>query len=476
MKKIISLFLSLTFVLTLCSCGNKTAGKKSIAASVGKGDFRAGFARVEIVPDESVPLAGLGNTERRMSTGYIDPIYINAVAFADENGDVLATLVCDNVKIQKVISDVALKKISEETGLPEDHIFISATHTHSAPDTGNTKISSVIRYNSAFINWMVDAVKQSIADLKSAKIYMGTTTITGYNFVRHYLCKDGTYAGDNFGDYSSGIVRHETEADHEMRLVRLERKDGKDILMTNFQVHPTMNCGDTEYDVSADLVGIFRDNMEEMNDVHCIYYQGASGNINPRSEIASETPTRDYRQYGKELAEKASTALKSLKEAKSGNIVVSKKTVTADINHTEDSLVQAATVVNVVWTSTNDSSQAKAEAKKFGLHSQYHATGILERVNLPKTEKFDISAAKIGDLSFIGAPYEMFDVNGMEIREKSPYKMTFIIGYFAGHRGYIPADYSYDNTCYEADTTRYAKGTAEQVAKEFISMLGSLKG
>ena len=50
--------------------------------------FLAGFGRVDITPEESVPLAGYGNTSKRFFQNIRDRIIGNCVAVTDENGNI----------------------------------------------------------------------------------------------------------------------------------------------------------------------------------------------------------------------------------------------------------------------------------------------------------------------------------------------------------------------------------------------------
>ena len=44
----------------------------------------------------------------------------------------------------------------------------------------------------------------------------------------------------------------------------------------------------------------------------------------------------------------------------------------------------------------------------------------------------------LGNVGFIFVPYEIFGSNAMQIKEKSPYPMTFIITCAHHHHGYLP--------------------------------------
>jgi hypothetical protein len=91
-----------------------------------------------------------------------------------------------------------------------------------------------------------------------------------------------------------------------------------------------------------------------------------------------------------------------------------------------------------------------------------------------REQSFDIGAVSFGDVGFACAPYEMFDTNGTFIKENSPFPVTFVAECANGGNGYFPSALAWENGGYEVDTCRYVKGTAEELADGFVSMLTDL--
>ena len=436
--------------------------------------FRVGFSRISIMPEDSVPLGGYGNTSRRMSNGSMDNIYVQCVFITDENDDSLILMFYDAIRVGSWLSSTRAQ-VSRATGVPEDRIYCAASHSHSTPDTANTAESSILRYLMDLPVIGANAAREAMEDRAPATMSVGSTEVEKMNFVRHYLLSNGTYAGDNYGDFSSGtVVGHETEADHLMRILVFEREEKQDILLANWQCHPTfLDFG--SLDVSSDFVGYFRKGVEKEIDAYCVYWQGAAGNINPRSKIQEETPTRDLKEFGEKLSAYAVDVYRNgLQAVESGPIKTAKEIYKAEADHSEDEKVNGATIVNDIWVRTNDRTAAAEEGKKYGIHSAYHAGAILTKRSRGATVDVELNAAVIGGIAFATFPGEMFDVTGIYIREQSAAAMTFIMGYCNGNVSYMPADYAYDNTCYEADVSPFAKGTAEKVAVRLSEMISAL--
>ena len=90
-----------------------------------------------------------------------------------------------------------------------------------------------------------------------------------------------------------------------------------------------------------------------------------------------------------------------------------------------------------------------------------------------------LDAFSIGDVALVTAPYEMYCENGEAVKEKSPFKMTFVSSCSNGRGSYIPSISTYDynnkpDVVYGISKTQYAPGTAELLEDTFVSMLNEL--
>ena len=94
--------------------------------------LQVGFGRVCITPDFPVCLAGGGHS-KRIFTNVLEDIYVTCVALTDETGSTALVLSQDLVSSGDPYMTPTRQSVSEATGVPFDHIFLSSTHTHSAP-------------------------------------------------------------------------------------------------------------------------------------------------------------------------------------------------------------------------------------------------------------------------------------------------------------------------------------------------------
>lgn len=440
--------------------------------------MNVGYSRVDITPQESVPLGGYGNSSGRMSEKVLDPLYATCIAFVNEAGEKALVYTVDLINAGVTTTTEVRPEISRVTGVPVDHIQVSGTHSHAAPDMLNSAEESIIRYLEFYKERMVQAAVEALADIKPAALHLTRAITERLNFVRHYLMADGTYAGPNFGNHNQPYVGHETDADPEMQLARITREGGKDIVLCNFGVHQTNTGGQLKHDISADIAGAMRAEYEACDDCHFAYFTAACGNVNPVSNILEENivPSHDHITHGKKLAEYALKARDSYVPASFGAIRGKAVDCVQAINHTTDHLVPQATEVWSLYTSTNDRALANTLGKeKYGFSSVYQANAIINRSKMPQSDTVTINALTVGDLAFAVAPYEMYDTNGKEIKTGSPFKMTFVLT--LGNQqsmGYFPTKLSFEHGGYAPDTCRFKPGIGEDISAAFVKLLGEL--
>ena len=436
-----------------------------------------GYARAEITPQESVPLAGYGNTSGRMSNNILDPLFATCIAFVNEAGEKALIFTVDLIDAGKTVTTRIRPAISEATGILVEYIHVSGTHSHAAPDTRNDTVESIHRYWDYQQEQMVKAAVEALADVKPARLYLTRAVTKNLNFVRHYIMEDGTIAGPNFGNLKQKAVGHVRQPDPEMLLAKITRKGGKDVLLCNFGVHQTHTGGQKRLNVSADIAGAMRARMEEEADCLFAYFTGACGNVIPGTRIEQErvVPDLDHIAHGRALAQYAIDAADTYTEASFGAIRTLERTVECEINHTTDHLAEKAAEVYDYFFKVNDAALANEYAIQRGFLRVYHAGAIMRRKKLPASDEIPLNVLCVGDLAFVVAPYEMFCESGMEIKENSPFGMTFVLT--LGNRasmGYMPTRPCFEYNSYEAYNGKYMPGIGEKLSGDFVDLIQDL--
>ncbi len=472
MKKLITMVLVLALTLSLCACqgsGSEDGGKTE--------GFTAGYARASILPEGPVPMGGYGNSANRISNGYLDIPYVTCLAMS-ENGETVLMFSEDLLRSTTAWTNAARERILRETGVPADHIMAAATHTHSsaAIDSSDSRIGT---YKELYINAMVTAAKEAIADLAPATMYSKKVMTEGMAFVRHYKLSDGSYGGGNFGDFTNNtIVDYATESDEEMILVKFDRgEEKKDIMLMNFQVHPQFTSNTTSTDISADFIAPTRDVFEKETGMHFIYFTGAAGNQSATSRIKEHNPNSNInnQQYGEALAQYAIDALPDMEKIEGTGIKTAQLKYEYLCHHPSTEKLPQAKEASDLYDRTGDLASANTVAKSYGFSSVFECRGVIFGTWRPEKDTMELNALYVAGLAFITAPYEMFSDTAMYIKENSPFDTTVICSCATDMVSYFPTKEAYDYGCYESFTAHYARGCAEDSADQLVNMLKSFQ-
>jgi len=446
-------------------------------------NLKVGFGRKDMTPAYSVPLAGYGRTAQRMSQGWYTRLYATCIAITDEQDKTILFYTVDLIRSIQTWTDEVRRRVTEATGVPGEAIMISAIHTHSAPDIG-VEIKEDHPYYEQYMQVLTQAAIDAMTDRAVTRTArMGTKDVPGMNFVRHYVTTDGEVIGDNFGDPTGKtFAGHTMPNDPQMQLLQLCREGKPDVLLVNWQGHPTVgSTGATESGkllrpfLGADYIDPFRTHIEKTTDCLVAFFQGASGNLNSRSRIPQEVAPDNVFEFGEQLADRALEALPTLTEAYVGSLQTRRYHYAGKWDHSEDTMIGEAREIRELWLKTGDAKLCREEGKKYGIHSGYHAGFIINRYNAGEDYEMELNAVGLGDFSFVTAPYEMFCNNAQTVKAETPFRMTFVLTSANSGAGYIASEAAFDHGCYEVDNRKFGRGTAEKAVTHFLEMLKDMK-
>lgn len=427
--------------------------------------LQVGYSRVRITPDYPVSLTGYGDEATRISQGVKDDLYATCIAITQGNDTVLLYAI-DVVGVADWFAELISETVSPATGIPAERMFFCGSHTHSGP-VPHGDLACAVRFRKEVTIYALQAAQEALADRAPAQMLSTTLEVPGMNFIRHYETEDGTYVGSNFGNWKLRRIRHATETDPRMILVKFVREGKTDVVMMNWQGHND-NCKEVGYYLlSSSYTGRVRNAFERDNDALFAFFMGASGNQNVRSKLDGEDHGLEYEAYGEKLAEIATGALKDLKPVTGEGFKAEHHTFVADTNRAGADMLEQAKEVWNVWN-TVGMDESRALAKQYGFTSPYQASSIIGRASMPDTVTIELNAFHLGDMGFITCGNEVFSTVGRYVRANSPFENTFII---TGNSRYLPNSESYDYRAYEADTSIYAQGTAEKVSEKLVEML-----
>ena len=424
----------------------------------GQETLNVGFARVNISPVDdngdiiSVPLGGYAGL--RICDSIESDIFATCTAFEDKNGNRALVYSIDSIGISAEVTDKALTAIYEKNKVPRENIILNCTHNHTSPETSSEIEESEI-YTDLLVEALVKAGKTAISDLSACtKLKVGEISLSKFSYIRRPDDK--------------------TSVDAEVPVARFYRKNKNDVLLVNWAAHCDTISSMLNLSCSADYVGAFRDYLEDKLDVSVSLQMGACADVSP---VLNSKNTKDkYRKdfYGEDLAKAVIMGLGKLKTTKIiSDIDSAVITLGAAINHADDDMFEKASEVHILYYS-NKPEEYKKKCEEYGIENVYEAVSIVHRYKGGEYDDITIGTIGIGNIGFAWAPYEMFAKNGAEIKEKSPFDLTFVMGYSNGREGYMAADYAYDVGGYEVYSCEYARGTAEQLQNQLIAMLNDI--
>ena len=471
MKKILCLALAVLMLLSLCACGGSGAGEKEEE----KPQLQVGYGKVNITPTYSVGLASSGDEKNRRSTGLISYLFATCVAVKyGEETYLLYTI--DTIGISEDFGDILRVEIlGQFPELKLENIILGATHTHSAPATGWNDNEAEGKYRREFIQLIPQAAKLALDDLAPVtSVEACKFEVPNMNWVRHYIMNDGTYAGSNFGSTTSGYKEHTYEVNHEMILVNFPR-EGKDaVMLVNWAAHPAnpYNVAIGYLNISADHPGWCRDQLEKLvGNTKVAYFNGASGDVVPDSQIKEINHGLNAKQYGEKLAEIAYSHIGEMKTVEVDAVKSTQKKVNCKVEHEDENLLIQCMEIQQIRYNV-DKKTADQMARDLGLSSAYHANAIVSRSKMGESEQRTLGALRIGPVSFTTGTYEMASEHAGELKAGSPYEFTFQI---CGNTKYIPREEAIDYQSYEGTNRPYVRETGDQLVQEYIGLLESIK-
>ena len=418
-KRIFSFGLLFVLLLGLLSgCGKGAAANGDSLA----GKFCVGYSKVDITPSEPVRLAGFSGSEERQSKAVLDPIYATCVAFTDEEGTTVLMFGLDMLNTSENAAEDIRDRITEVIDIPRDNIVFSATHTHSSMSPKTTGIPG-----ERFREGCLQAAQDAMADRKPAQMYASFGRPEGLNWRRHFILVDGTYRAYEMALIDQALIYgHLGQADNLMQLVKFTREGGKDVVLINWQAHYAGANQIDHYAISADYPGVMRNEVEKQLDCHAAFVLGGAGNLVCGSRMTNKYIFENYNYesyvtHGQLLAAEAVKIAQNWQPAQTGKIIMTK----------EDYVMQ----------------EKKHPLYTFGF----------------------------GEFGCAFAPFEIFDMNALAVREASPYKFTFYASCANAGDGqkYMPNEEAFGYYCYEADigSNLYGKGAAEVLQDQLISMM-----
>ena len=424
--------------------------------------FQIGVGKKNITPEIGCQL--FGYSPDIFSKSVNDELTCTAMAFCQGNTKamIISATLC---VFQTALADKIKSIVSRETQIP--HVILSATHTHSGPNTsGMTGWGDIdAKYcENILIPRITEAAKEAAASPKGAYLGIGVVkSDVGINRRQHNA--DGTIS---LGQNPWGIF------DDIMTVLRFAEPCGKPIVnIVHYGAHCTAAGPNTE--ITRDWAGVMLDRLERETGVPAAFINGAFGDVGPR--LSNGTTTGDIthvREIGSVAALDAVRAWRNSKNIKPVNLSVATGELVLPtkprLSCEEAQRLLQKTKENVI----------NIEAQK----RQYYKNVLAAyENNIPENMQLTLpqTLVKIGDVVFVPFMFEVFSEITMRLRHYSPFEHTLCMGTTDGYERYLP---SQDQLCrggYEVDMFKtsevqpLADDTDHNIIRENLKLMESFK-
>jgi len=430
---------------------------------------KTGYCKVNITPPLGCCIAGY--LEERIADGVADPLYVRAVAFEQDG---LAVFLCfDLLGVPQDLATGLRTCIAGQLGCTPEQIFISATHTHTAPNCSSASLPLEESFIASLKHYAVAAAQSAVADLKEAELFFARSELQGIAFVRRFRMKDGSVR-TNPGRHNPDILEPMSEPDENIQLLKIVRPDGRDIVLVNFQVHPDVRTG---CQLSADYPGAVCSTLEgALPGTDCIYFNGPCGNLNHIDVNCPEWDKNGGPEHvahmGRTIAGKILSMYTKARPVAAGPVRTVQKMVDVPIRRA-DPAVLAHAEDYIRWHEAGESHRIPYKGMEYTT-AIFEARRHLALRSMPESKAMPVCAAAFGDVAFATVPGEGFCEIGQTIRGGSPFAAQFVLNTTNAYEGYFPMEDAFLVNGYESRTTMFRPGVGELLAEAGLDAVRTL--
>jgi hypothetical protein len=474
MRHTILLLASLAVLYSPCHAADKDSPR-----------LRAGAAAVDITP-KLFPLNMPGGFSANLAESAHDPLHARALVL-DDGATTLAIVVVDNLGVAPETIEEAKARAAKQCGIALDKMLVSSTHTHSAPASNSkTGPEPAVAYRKVLVAGIAESIARAHAALRPAAVGAAVQPLPEEVFCRRWFLKPGKMTPNPFGRMDQVrtnpgtspdmIDRPAGPTDPDITILSVQdAKSGKPLaLLANYSLH---YVGATpKAMVSADYYGEFARLLQARvgdDGFVAMMSNGTSGDINNIPFLVSRPPRKPFEQIqivAQKAADAAWRARASIAahrpDARLGMI---QRQITLKVRRpTPEQIAEAKAVLAVKDQAARDKLPRLADA---------YARRVLGLAEGPETLTVPVQALRIGDLAVCTLPFEAFAEIGLNLKKRSPFPRTMVIGLANGSNGYLPTPEQHKLGGYETwlGTNRVQEDASLILTSNLLEMLTELR-
>jgi len=408
-----------------------------LSARDSTAELHAAAAIVDITPQQFPVFINGGFTARKG-----EPRDVKARAVVLDDGTTkIAMVVADSCILPKDLIDASKALASDRTGIPADHIMISATHTHTAPSAisalGTPADETYVPYLRLRL---ADAIAEAAAKLEPAVVGFGSIDASEFTALRRWVLRPDLVRTDPFGDPTVratmhaakdnllGVIGESGPEDPELSVISLQTPEGHPIaLLANFSMH--YYGGGPAADYFGSFCNALETHYTQSREINgptpvAIMSHGCSGDIWRVDYRTGEQ--QDYDTFVAGMVSRAVEAIDAIGEHRDADLAMAE--------HRMPLSYRLPTAARLAW--------AKGIVESLGdslptTQEQVYAIEQLQLAERGSTEVV-VQAIRIGDIAIATTPTETYALTGLKLKRQSPAAHTMVIELANGGDGYIP--------------------------------------
>lgn len=430
-----------------------------------------------------------GGFNANLATTAHDPLNARALVLDDGKTQVV-WVVIDNLGVPKKVVAEAKELAAKATGIPVEHMLVSGTHTHSGvnpADEPSASDAKAVAYRQVMLEGISQAIIRAHASLRPAAVGAAARPLTHEVFNRRWYLKPGKMPPNPFGEYDQVKMNPGTSPDVLDRpagptdpdisvLSVVDAKRKPLALFANYSLHYV--GGTPAGQVSADYYGEFARLMPSRlgagEGFVAAMSNGTSGDINNVPFLVGRPPRAPFEQIRIVAGEAADVAWQAVRDIPKhqNNVVlgVRQRLVTLKYRKpTKEQLLYAQAILAI---------KDKEAIARLPRLAQDYAARTLSAANRPEeTVDVILQTIRVGDAVLCAVPFETFAETGLELKQKSPFGRTIVIGIANGKHGYLPTPRHHELGGYETwlGTNQVQKDASEIVVRNLVEMMGEMK-
>lgn len=272
-------------------------------------DWRAGFARRDVTPEEPVFLAGYASRNRPFDA-VESRLFVKALALEDGAGKRAVLITSDLIGYRRGAAEQVCERLEEAPGLERADVILNSSHTHTGPslllDPEDRPESMTLEQAERQIAWThrlielsVEAVVEALENLAPARLSYGIG-LAPFVMNRREWTPDGVRLGFNPGGY----------ADRSVPVLRIDDPDGNPRgVLFGAATHNTTLSGN-HYFVCGDYAGYAQEHVErEHPGMQAMFLLGCAGSANPYPRGSLEISREHGTTLGTEVCRLLETEL-----------------------------------------------------------------------------------------------------------------------------------------------------------------------